>query len=238
MTDNSSESVSPASGSRRAQANLPAFAVAVLIVTSTATLSVLVADSAFTAADRQPLERTQATDLSAAMVDAGSPLTVRANVLKDSRVDVLDDRLASWFPTSTGVDVTVRLDDSVVARNGTPNGGTTVRRLVLVSTATPRVIEPRFTGSDRAVTLPRRTDRMTLTIDPPPGTTVRTVRVNNRVVLHDPGGLGGDYDVTLSRFQTATIRFDADRSLPRGSVRVAYRPTTTMKAVLSVTVDA
>lgn len=223
--------------SSRAQANLPAFAIAVLVVTTTASLSLLVVDGAFVAADREPVERTRAASLAAGMVDADSPLTARPNVLNGSRTTALDDDLESWFPATAGVDVRVILGESVLVERGDPTGGTTVRRLVLVADATPRSIDPVLDGTDPAITLPRRAPVATVTIDPPLGSTVSTVRVNDRVVLHDPDGLDGEYDVELSRFETATLRFDTTDPLPVGSVTVSYRPAATRKAVLAVTVD-
>lgn len=225
-------------GTNRAQANLPAFAIAVLVVTSTATISLLVVNGSFVAADREPLERTRASGLAAAMVDADSPITDRANVVNETLLDELDAELATWFPASRNAGVRVTLGDRILVERGTPAGGTTIRRLVLVSTPHDRTIEPAFTSSETAVTLPRRATGATLHVTPPNATTVSTVRVNDRVVLYEPDGLNGSYHVSLTRFETATIRFDANGSLPQGSVRIRYRPSATRKAVLAVTVDA
>lgn len=224
-------------GSGRAQANLPAFAIAVLVVTSTATLALLVVDGAFVAADRRPLEEARATGLAASMVAADSPTTERTNVLNATRTSMLDANLEAWFPVSSGMDVRITLGEAVLVERGTPTGGTTIRRLVLVAEADRRVIEPAFTSSDTAVTLPRRATAVTLDISPPARSTVSTVRANGRVVLHDPGGLAGTYRVDLSRFETTTLQFNSTGPLDRGSVRVVYRPETTRKAVLGVTVD-
>lgn len=232
MHDSSSTSLA------RAQANLPAFAIAVLVVTSTATISLLVVNGAFVAADREPLERTRAAGLATAMVDSDSPLTDRANVMNATRLDELDTELDTWFPASRDTAIRVTLGDRVLVQRGTPEGGTTIRRLVVVSTRHDRTIEPAFSSSATAVTLPRRARAVAISITPPDGTIVSTVRVNERVVLHDQDGLNGTYDVALSRFETAAIRFEANGSLPQGSVRVAYRPAATRKAVLAVTVDA
>lgn len=225
-------------GDQRGQANLPAFAVAVLVVTSVATGAMLVVDGAFVAADREPVERARTASLAESMIAADSPVTVRRNVLNASRLRVLDSNILEWFPAANNASLTVRLGDRVLATRGDPTDGTTIRRLVLVSTPTPRSFEPAFTSSDAAFTLPRRAGGMTLTITPPAGTTVRTVRVDGRVVLHSPAGLAGEYDVPLSRFRTATVRFNVTGALTPGSLRVTYTPERTMKAVLVVTVDA
>lgn len=221
----------------RAQATLPAFAIAVLVVTSTATISLLVVNGSFVAADREPLERARASGLATAMVDADSPITDRSNVVNATRLDDVDTELETWYPASRGVSLRVTLGERVLVHRGTPAGGTTVRRLVLVSTPQERVIDPALTSSDTAVTLPRRANAVSMTVSPPAGTTVSTVRVNERVVLHDPGGLNGSYDVELSRFETSRIRFEATGPLPKGSVRLVYHPSATRKAVLAVTVD-
>lgn len=221
----------------RAQANLPAFAIAVLVVTSTATLSLLVANGAFVAADREPVERTQAAGLAAAMVDADSPVTRRANVVDATSLPTLDDEFDAWFPTGD-VSVRVALDDRVLVERGSPTGGTTIRRLVLVATPDTRTLSPAFSSSETAVTLPRRASTVDVTLAPSGRTTVTTVRVGDRVVLHDPGGLTGTYTVALSRFETATLRFETTGGLGPGDVELTYRPTATRKAVLAVTVDA
>jgi len=225
-------------GIGRAQANLPAFAIAVLLVTSTASLSLFVVDGAFGAVDREPIERARAAGLAAALVDADSPLAERANVLNRSRLAGLDATFDTAFPSASALDLRITLDEEVLVERGTPTGGTSVRRLVLVADRDTRTIEPALSGSEQAVTLPRRASSVTVALDPPPGTTVTTLRVNDRVVLHDPAGLDGQYDVAISRFETARLAFDVSGPLPPGSVQLRYRPATTRKAVLEVTVDA
>lgn len=222
----------------RGQASLPAFAIAVLVVTSTATLAILVADGAFGATDRQPIEGSHATGLAEAMVDDTSPLTVRANVVNETSASTLDTELENWFPSTHGLDLTIRLGGDVLAEQGDPMDGTTVRRLVLVAEPHPRTLEPALTSSDQAITLPRRASAVDLTLAPPTGTTVSTVRVNDRIVLHEPTGLAGTYSVSLSRFETTSIEFNASGPLPPGSVRLVYQPIATEKAILEVTVDA
>ena len=96
---------------------------------------------------------------------------------------------------------------------------------------------PLGANRDQSVTLPRRTPNATLTLSPPNGTTVSTVRANGRVVLHDESGIEGTETVDLSRFETATLTFESSDRLPEGSVVVTYYPSRTRKAVLGVTVD-
>lgn len=225
----------PSTADRRGQTNLVAVAIALVILTAVTGVSVVVADDALAGADREPAERRLAVGFSERLVSESGPLTDRANVLNRTRVRGLDGaRLARLFPAARGHDVRVSLDGETVARTGDATGGTTVRRVVLLQRRTAATVEPPLrTGS---VTLPRRTPRVRLRIDPA-SATVRTVRANGRVVLHDPGGLRGTYTVRVSRFETTRLAFDATGSLGRGDVRVTYYPARTTKAVLEVTAD-
>jgi hypothetical protein len=220
----------------RGQANLPALAVALLVVTTTAGLGFSLADDAFAGASRDTDEARTAA-LAERLVDAQSPLTERANVVAAEAVTDLDAAtLTSDFPVVADTAFRVRLDDQTLAERGDPRGGATVERIVLVQSRERVTVTPPL-STDRT-TLPRRTERVTVEIDPSPGTNVTTVRANDRVVLRDPNGLTGQYDVSVSRYATVTLDFAADGPLRQGDVTVTYRPSQTTKATLSVTVDA
>ncbi len=222
----------------RAQANLPALAVALLLVTTAAGLGLSLADGAFAGADRNPSERAAAVGLAERLVSAESPLTVRRSVLNRSELDRLDaDRFVEAFPASEGRAVRVRLDGETLVERGDPTGGTTMRRVVLVERR-QSVTLSRVPGE--RVALPRRTPRATVDLSPPPATTVTTVRANGRVVLHDEAGLRGTFDVRLSRYETTTLAVEREGEgpLPPPSVSVTYYPARTTKAELVVTVDA
>lgn len=218
----------------RAQANLPAVAVALVVLTATTATALVLADGAFASGTREADERRLAVALAERLVAPGAPTTRRANVVNASALAVLDgDRLSEWFPASRGADVRIRVGERTVVDGA---GGTTVRRVVLVSREQSVTRRPPLTGG--RTTLPRRTDRVRLAIDPPPAVTVETVRANGRVVLHDPSGLAGTYTVDTTRYETVTLAFDADGPLPAGSVTVTYFPERTTKARLEVSVDA
>jgi hypothetical protein len=221
----------------RAQTNLPALAIALLVVTTTAGLGVMIAHGAFADTDRDPVERHAAVALAERLVSPASPLTTRANVFNRSRLTNLSDaRLSAQFPVVGDRDVRIRLGDRTILATGTPTGGTTIRRIALVRTAQVRGYRPAFVAGN-ATTLPRRTDAVTLSITPPNGTTVRTVAANGRVLLRNTSGLVGTFSVAVSRFETTRLSFGATGPLPDGSVRVQYVPARTTKAVLAVTVD-
>lgn len=227
----------PAPDRRRGQANLAALVVALLVVSATAVAGVVVAGSALDRADRDPRDRRVAVAVSERLVAGSGPFTNRTNVLNASALPDLDAaNLSAAIPALGSADVRVSLDGRTLAERGDPTGGVTVRRVVLVERRRGVTVTPDLSARG-SVTLPRRTPRIRIRVDPPPGTTVRTVRANGRVVLHDPSGIDGTYEVRVSRFETTRLTVEADATLPRGAVEVTYYPARTTKGVLEVTVD-
>lgn len=212
----------------RGQANLPALAVALLVVTTVAGLSMTIADTAFASAERDAVDRATAEAVTDRLLAADSPVTDRRNVLNASRLEARS--IEETAPLET--DVRIAVDGETVYERGDPTGGSTVRRLGIVAERQAVTLDPplRF-GS---VTLPRRSPRAEISIDE--NATVATVRANDRVALHDPDGIEGDHEISLSRYETTTLRFDG--FLSAGDVTVTYFPRRTRKALLEVTVDA
>ena len=222
----------------RAQMNLPALAVALLVVTTVAVVSVGMADRAYLSAERDADQRRVAVALSERLLGPESRVTARANVLDADVASRLNaSRLRTLFPVTEGYDVRVRLGDRTLAAAGDPTGGSTVRRIVLVENRTAASLTPNFSANAPAVTLPRRSPLVTVALSPPAGTDVTVVRANGRVVLRNASGLTGTFEVDLSRFETATLAFETDGPLPSGSLELTYYPSETRKAVLAVTVD-
>jgi hypothetical protein len=223
--------------SLRGQASLPALGLALLLLTATIVLTVGVADRARGDAVRPSEDRHVARALSDRLVSPDGPLTVRRNVLNRTRLESLTaPSLAAAYPVAADAAVHVAVDGATVA--GDPDvSGPTARRLVLVQNRTTRSITPAFTGAN-AMTVPRRTRRVTLTLQPPDGATITRVRAGNRVLLANGTGLAGRFHLTVSRYETTRLRFEATGSLPEGSVRATMRPATTTKATLEVTADA
>ncbi|MFB6151142.1 MAG: hypothetical protein ABEJ40_04985 [Haloarculaceae archaeon] len=179
-----------------------------------------------------------ATAVADSLVDAGSPLTDRANVVDASAADALSvAALRARYPALESRSVRVALGGEVLVEWGTPAGGTTMRRVVLVQRTQRSVIEPRFSAGNR-VTLPRRTARIRIEVDPPENVTVYGVRADERTVLYSPSGLQGTYTVSVSRRETVGMRFVANDTLSRGDVTLELYPRETTKATLAVTVDA
>ncbi|SEO82001.1 hypothetical protein SAMN05216388_102032 [Halorientalis persicus] len=224
--------------SARAQTNLPALAVALLVLTTTAALGMALADGAFASAERDSGERRVAVALSERLVGPAGPLTTRANVLNATAVENLTaNRLQNQYPVVGDRAVRVRLDDRTLVETGTPDGGTTIRRIVLVRETQTRRYEPAL-DIGNTTTIPRRTDRVRLTLDPPPRTVLHTVRANGRAVFHNASGLQGNVTADLSRFETTRLAFSANRTLSTGDVTVTYVPAEETKSILEVTVDA
>jgi len=214
----------------RGQANLLSLTVALTALVSAATLGLVVADGALAGADRDPGERRGASAVAERLVTAEAT-TVRENVLDSEAVDGLSAAtLSELAPPVANQSVRVRLGGETLLERGEPTGGATVERVVLVAERTNRSRSVGV-GDGERLTLPRRTDRVELVF----GTesTVETVRVNGRIVLHDPGGLQGRFVVEPSRYETATIEFAGGTA----QVGITSTPLRTEKATLRVVVD-
>jgi hypothetical protein len=222
----------------RGQSNLLAVAMAMVTLTAATGLGLALADAAFVGGQRHADERRVAVALSERLVAPSSPLTARRNVLNASAVEAFDaTALDARFRVVGDRPFRVRLGERTIAERGEPTATRTVRRIVLVQRR-ERVTRTPSLASGDDVTLPRRTPRVTLTVDPPAATTVEAVRVDGRVVLRNESGLDGTFTVETSRLETARLRFEASGPLPRGAIRLAYYPATTTKAALEVTVGA
>lgn len=216
---------------------LPALAVALLVLTATVVVGVVAADAALSGADRGALDRQVAAGLADHLVRDDAPVTRRANVLNATRLSKLSIAdLQGRYGLPRDAAVRLTLDDRSLVARGSPSEGATVERLVVVERRETQTLEPTFERS-RSVTLPRRSPTATLRLQPPPNTTLRTVRANGRVRLHDPSGLDGTYELSLSTVETARFHFDATGPLSNDSVSIRYRPAITEKARLGVTVD-
>jgi hypothetical protein len=224
--------------SGRAQTSLPTLAMALLVLTATVAIGIAVADGSFAATERSPDQRRVAVAVSEQLVGPDAPTTTRANVLEASALANLTvASVRDRFPVVGNRSFRIRVGDRTVVADGSVDQGTTVRRIVLLSERQRLSYQPSFVGGPET-TVPRRTSRVRLQIDPPNGTVVETVRANDEVVLHDDRGLAGTLDVDVSRFETTRLRFAVNGSLSAGDVTVTYFPSETTKATVEVTVGA
>jgi hypothetical protein len=217
-------------GSNRGQANLLSLAVALVALLSATTLGLVVADGALADTERDPLERRAAVATADRLVTA-SATTVRPNVLDLEAIRTVGgNALSDLAPPTDGRAVRLRLDDETLFERGDTASGTTAQRIVLVAEPTTRT-RTVVVDDGSSYTLPRRTTSVDLVF--PGDSTVETVRLNGRVVLHDPGGLTGRFTITASRYETATLGFEGGTA----TVDIENHPLRTRKATLQVTVD-
>jgi hypothetical protein len=220
----------------RAQANLPALAVAVVLLTTGTVAAVTLGVDALHGADRDPADRRVAGSVAERLVSGDGPLTRRAGVLDGPSIESLNgtalDRLV---PAAAGRSVRIELDGETILSRGDPAGGVTVRRVVRVARPVERerVID---LASTRRVRLRNRTGTVALDVDPGANTTVRTIRANRRVLLHDPDGLDGTATVRLPRSDRQNLTVAATENAT-GTVRLTHVRANESDAVLAVTVD-
>lgn len=221
----------------RGQANLPALAVAVVLLTTGTVTAVALGVDAFHAADRDPVDRRVAESVAERLVAGDSPLTRRRSVLDGPAIDSLNGTtLERVVPAASGRSVRVELGDRTVLSRGDPTGGTTVRRIVRVARPVEREREVDL-ATTREVRLRNRTGRVTLDVDPGPNTTVSTVRAGRRVLLHDANGLDGTATVRIPRTDRRTLSVAANENAT-GTLGLSYVRANASEAVLEVTVDA
>jgi len=222
----------------RAQTNLVALVLALVLLTGATVVGVTFADAALADADRDPLDRHAATAVADRLVAADSPTTTRANALNASAVDDLNaSRVEALVPPAEGAAIRISLDGETVVDRGSPAGGATVRRSVLVVSRTAPIDRTVDISRESTARIPRGIGRVTVAVDPGPNTTIRTVRASQRVVLYDGAGLDTNTTVHLSRYEPTTIRVDAGANAT-GRVVVTYRAPQPESRTLTVTVDA
>ena len=222
----------------RAQTNLVALTLALVLVTGATVVGVVVADAALADAERDPLDRHAATAVADRLVAADAPTTVRANALNATAVDALNaSRVEALAPPAAGAALRITLDGESVVERGSPDTGATVRRSVVVVSRAEPTRKTANVSNGSTMRIPRGVDRATVAVDPGPNTTLRIVRANSRVVLYDGAGLDTNATVHLSRYEPTTVRIDAGANAT-GRVAVTYRRPLTETRVLRVTVDA
>lgn len=222
----------------RGQANLFAVAVALLLVVASATVAVGVLDGALATATRDPGERRAAAATAARLVAPDGPLAAHPNVVTRQSLAALDAAaLRRAFPDR---DVRIRVDGETIARTGTPSGGRTVRRLVLLVDREPEVRRP-VVGGDRPRSIVMSADAGSAVVElsPAENSTVTALRVGGRTAWRNPGGLTGEFAVSLpdERTRLAFVG-DGNGSLGRRTVVLTQYRRETREATLAVTVDA
>ncbi|MFB6091014.1 MAG: hypothetical protein ABEJ97_08145 [Halobellus sp.] len=207
----------------RGQATLIGFAVAAVVVTTVTVGGVALANDALADADRDPAGTHAAERLAAYLVASDAAHTRGPNVLRAAAVANLTfAEVDAAVPPVRGRAVRVSLGGDVLVARGTLADWPAPRRSVAETRIARRVRverdEPRTEqitlGTTRAITLDDHTGRAAVTIDPAPGAVVTTVRAGGGVVLHDPDGLDGRYEVSLPPVHPIEVRFEVRSSSP------------------------
>lgn len=200
----------------RGQANLLAVAVALVLLTSVLGASLAVAESVLVGAtaERDAADRHAASTLAARFV-TDAPASYPPNVIPNQSVTA--DSVESLAPVVKDASWRIELGGRTLHERGDPSGGATVYRGVMVAIPQNHTETVDLATND-TLTLPHRTDSLALTIDPGPNTTVHTVRVNDRIVLHNETGLSGGVAVPTSRTRVTELTFEtADSNTTTGN---------------------
>ena len=225
----------------RAQANLLGLAAAVVVVTAVTVAGVAIASDALADADRQPSATHAAERLATHLTAADAAHTRDRNVLRagpSGNLTAAD--LDAAIPPVRDRPVSVVLGgDTLVERGGDArrtDDAIRIERRVRVEQAVDRTqrVDLATRGS---ATLPDHTGRLVIRIDTERTRTVRTVRADGRVVLHDPSGLSGRYVVAVPDVQPLTVGFESAGDGP-GAVWVSWTATNASVEDLVVRVGA
>lgn len=211
-------------------------AIAVLTITLAGTM--VIVEDAFRDSVRDDAERAVAIQAADRLVAVDGPVADGQNVLNASRLATLAEPDLRAVGASDRFGMAVAVDGERVEAVGDPDGGTTVRRIALVADRQPVTRTPALGGrTDPTVTLPVRTDRLTLRIDPPPGVDVTGVRSGDRLVLQNASGLAGEHRIHPSPYRTLSLGFETTGPLSTGDVELVYGATDRERVTLAVTVD-
>ncbi|WP_147435575.1 hypothetical protein [Halobellus sp. Atlit-38R] len=233
----------------RAQANLIGFAVAVVVVTTVTVAGMALANDALVDADRDPATAHAADDLAAYLVDADAAHARGPNVVSSAAVrNLTASDLEAAVPSLRGRSIRITLGGDVLVERSAPAasgdgrrardaGFERVERRVRVE-HTVQNTERIELSERREVTLADHTGDVTVAVDPRRGRSVTTVRAGNRVVLHDPSGLAGEYSVAVPDAYPLVLAFDADGPYVAGAATVAWHTRNASVERLVVSVGA
>jgi hypothetical protein len=233
--------------------------VALVLVASVLGASIALAESMLVDATegRDAADRRAAATLAARLVD-DRPEHYPPGIVRN-RSTLSASRVETLVPATEDAAVSVELGGRTLLERGDPSDGATVRRSVLVGRPSDRTAAINLT-EDEELALEHRTNAVTLDLSPGPNTTVRTVRVNGRIVLHNDTGLSGEATVPTSVRRTTVLTFEstvatgiepvslsgsgnaaasttAVEANPTGRVDVSYVTVGSDPATLVVTVD-
>ncbi|WP_410765563.1 hypothetical protein [Haloferax sp. DFSO60] len=221
----------------RAQTNLAGLAIALVFLTAATVSGVVIADRTLVDATGDSLEQQRAEQVAAAVADEPS-LTTPLGAFDVTALNATNaSTLEAALPVLRGIDYRISVNGTVVAERGDADGGVTVRRGVAV--ATPRFESETISlDSDDSASIAGRTDAVRLVVNPDGNTTVETIRVNDRVVLHRPTGIEGTHVVNVSASAAPLIRAEVSGPTPSGTIVADATVYDVETTTMEVTVDA
>ncbi|QCC48431.1 DUF7263 family protein [Halobellus limi] len=226
----------------RAQATLIGFAVALVVVTTVTVAGATLANDALVDANRDPASVRAAESLAAHLVDEDAAHTSGQHALDADAVSNLSSTdLDDAVPPARGRPVRVSLGGETVLEREGANGSIDARsprieRRVRVVEATPKTRRVAV-GDGAEVAVDDHDGRVSVRVETDPRRTVTTVRAGGRVVLHDPSGLAGRYDVSVPRRRPLVVAFESGGH-GEGTATVRWTPRTGTVERLVVTVGA
>ncbi|KAB1192333.1 hypothetical protein GJR96_02300 [Haloferax sp. MBLA0076] len=226
----------PPRGSR-GQTTLAGLAVALVLLTTVTAGSIVAADRALSDATDTSLDRARADRAATALVTDSPVVTSHGYVDAQRANETNATELAAAIPTLRGVAFSVRFDGDEIAARGDVSDSVHVSRGVVVADYHTDSESIDVDGED-ATTLDGRTGRIEFDVDPGANTTVRTIRVGDRVVLHRPTGIEGTHSVNVSSHAAPVIRVDVAGPAPAGTVTATARVFETRTGRIEVAVDA
>jgi len=221
----------------RAQANLIGFAVALVVVTTVTVAGATIANDALADADRQPEATRAAEALAAHLVDGDAAHTRGRNALRADPVSNLSAAaLDDAVPPIRDRSIRVSLGGEVLVERVGSDGPVDARAVRIERRV--RVVEP--TSRTRSIGLEGESEvriddhdgRLTVHVETSSSRTVTVVRAGGRVVLHDPSGLAGRYEVSIPRRRPLTVAFES-RGRGGGTATVGWSaPTGTVERLV------
>ncbi len=193
----------------------------VLLITALIAMTVILGGAVVTLelglaeADNDADEQVLAYAQSDQLVTANSPITVRDHVINKQALQTVT---AEQLQVGEQTNIAIRLNGTTYYQQGDPADGTTVRRIVLVTTAAS------VSDTGQRIDLPRGVGTVTVTAG-----NAKTIRANGRVVATDSTGVR-TATIPVSHRRPTTLRTD------RGYLTATYRQPEQEPAILSVTV--
>lgn len=222
-------------GERRGQSNLIALAIAILLLTAAIGVALTIAGAPFHTGAPTAADRHLARGAAATLLAGDSPLTRRAGVLNASALRAVDGAdLRELLGLGSDVDVRLRFDGRTVAATGRIERGATVRRVVTVTQWQWTRTDAAFGNDSSLMVGPTPVVKLGVNAS---STTIQSVRVDGRVVLHAPTGVSTPVTIAVPQSEPVQVNVTTTGPGSSASIWVATPTVATETGVLVVTID-